>query len=124
MMGVLAMNEQSNKNQTVLLREALASSSIGWEIALPIGGGALLGQIIDRALGMTIVFTILFLMLGVFSGGYNLFRHVQRINAKQTVSKGKPISDEEWEAWDEEWEEDEEDADWEAFVSGDEEDEV
>lgn len=116
------MTNHDPHRQSRLFREALASSSIGWEIALPIGGGALLGQLIDRALDTTIVFTVLFLMLGVFSGGYNLFRHVQRINAQKTINKGKPISDEEWEAWNEDWEEDvEEEDDWDAFVSGDEE---
>ena len=124
MMGVLALSEQNERKQSILFREALASSSIGWEIALPIGGGALLGQVVDRALDTAIVFTVLFLMLGVFSGGYNLYRHVQRINSQITVSKGKPISDEEWEAWDEEWEEEDEEDDWDEFVSDDEEEEA
>ncbi len=113
------MANQEPNHQSQLFREALASSSIGWEIALPIGGGALLGQLIDQALNTRIVFTILLLMVGVFSGGYNLFRHVQRINAKQTVTKGRPISDEEWEAWDEEWEQD----DWDAAFEEEEEEE-
>lgn len=113
------MSQKEPNHHSSLLREALASSSIGWEIALPIAGGVLLGQIIDRAVGTTIVFTVLLLLLGVFSGGYNLFRHVQRINAQKTVSKGRPISDEEWEAWDEEWEED----DWDAEFEDDDEEE-
>ena len=103
------MNNDHQKQQSTLFREALASSSIGWEIALPIIGGAFLGQVIDRALNTTILFTILLLLLGVASGTYNLFRHVQRINARKTVTKGRQISDEEWEAWDEQWKQD----DWE-----------
>jgi ATP synthase protein I len=105
-MEVMIVNNQNHNHnqQSSLFREALASSSIGWEIALPIGGGVLLGQVIDKMVGTTIVFTILFLLLGVFSGFYNLVRHVQRINAQKTITKGRPISDEEWDAWDEEWE--------------------
>ncbi len=111
-MEVIALNSNHDNQHTNLLREALASSSIGWEIALPIGGGVLLGQVIDRATGTDFVFTILGLFFGVFSGFYNLTRHVQRINANKTVTRGKPISDEEWDSWDDDWEED----DWAAEI--------
>lgn len=101
------MSNQQHDPHSNLFREALASSSIGWEIALPIAGGALLGQLVDRALSTTVIFTLVFLFLGVASGAYNLIRHVQRISAQKTAAKGRPISEEEWEAWDEVWEEDE-----------------
>ena len=108
----LVLNNQHHDPHSNLLREALASSSIGWEIALPIAGGALFGQLMDRALNTTVIFTLVFLFLGVASGAYNLFRHVQRISAQRTATKGHPISDEEWEAWDEEWQEEEWDEDF------------
>lgn len=106
------MSYKPNKQQANLLRDALASSSIGWEIAIPIGGGVLLGQLIDQTFGIDFVFTIIGLFLGVVSGFYNLTRHVQRINANKTVTKGKPISDEEWDLWDDEWQED----DWDTEI--------
>lgn len=121
-MEVMIVSKHNDNQQSILFREALASSSIGWEIALPIGGGALLGQLIDQVVGTTIVFTVLLLLLGVFSGFYNLLRHVQRISSQKTTTKGRAISDEEWEAWDDEWEED----DWEdeMLENTEEEDEV
>jgi hypothetical protein len=97
-----------------LWREALSSSSIGWEISLPIVGGALLGQVIDRLSGTSYVFTISLLFFGAFSGFYNLVRAVQRMHDTNTAVKGRPISDEEWEAWDKEWEDD-----WDAFFEED-----
>lgn len=100
------MSNDHKKQHSTLFREALASSSIGWEISLPIIGGALIGQVIDRALNTTILFTILLLLFGAASGIYNLMRHVQRINANKTVTKARQISDEEWDAWDEEWNQD------------------
>ncbi|HET59229.1 MAG TPA: AtpZ/AtpI family protein [Chloroflexi bacterium] len=101
-----------------LWREALSSSSIGWEISLPIVGGAFLGQVIDRLSGNSYVFTITFLFVGVFSGFYNLVRAVQRMHDTRTTVKGRPISDEEWEAWDKEW-----DDEWDDFFVEDEDDE-
>jgi hypothetical protein len=97
-----------------LWREALSSSSIGWEISLPIVGGALLGQVIDRLSGTSYVFTISLLFFGALSGFYNLVRAVQRMHDTRTTVKGRPISDEEWEAWDKEWEDD-----WDDFFEED-----
>ena len=106
MMMVISVNTNHNPDRhQSLLREALASSSIGWEIGLPIVGGALLGQVLDQWIGTKFIFTLFLLFFGVLSGAYNLIRAVQRINAQKTTTRGKPISDEEWDAWDEEWQE-------------------
>ena len=63
-------------------REALASTSLGWELALPIFGGVLLGHFVDRWLGTGYVFTLGLLALGIISGYYNLLTFVQRLDRR------------------------------------------
>jgi len=64
-------------------REALTATTLGWELALPIFGGALGGYTLDRWLGTGPGFTIGLLLFGVVSGYYNLARFIQRLNAKE-----------------------------------------
>ena len=63
-------------------REALASTSLGWDLALPIFGGVLLGHLVDRWLGTGYVFTLGLLALGIVSGYYNLLTFVQRLDRR------------------------------------------
>jgi ATP synthase protein I len=50
---------------------------LGWMIALPIVGGALLGHLLDRQLGTGLTFTLALLLLGVVIAGFTLWRHGQ-----------------------------------------------
>jgi F0F1-type ATP synthase assembly protein I len=63
-------------------REALASTSLGWDLALPIFGGVLLGHLVDRWLGTGYVFTLGLLVLGIIAGYYNLLTFVQRLDRR------------------------------------------
>ena len=75
-------------------REALASTSLGWELALQFGPtiltpvqfklhlGVLLGHFVDRWLGTGYVFTLGLLALGIISGYYNLLTFVQRLDRR------------------------------------------
>ena len=49
--------------------------TLGWLIALPIVGGALLGHLLDQSLGTGITFTLAFLALGIAVAGFTLWRH-------------------------------------------------
>ena len=66
-----------------LFHEAVAAMSLGWDLAVPIFGGVLLGHFLDRWLGMGYVFTLGLLVLGIFTGFYNVARSIQRIEARE-----------------------------------------
>jgi len=51
--------------------------TLGWLIALPIVGGALLGHLLDRRLGTGLTFTLAMLLLGLVIAGFTLWRHGQ-----------------------------------------------
>jgi F0F1-type ATP synthase assembly protein I len=70
---------------TGLWREALLAMTIGWEIALPIFAGVLLGQLLDRVLQTTYIFTIGLLFAGIAMGYYNLVRLIQRLQRQDRL---------------------------------------
>lgn len=77
-----------------LWREALVAASLGWDLAVPIFGGVLLGYFLDRWLGTRYMFTIGLLVLGIGIGYYNLFRFIHRTDradeeAEKRREKGK-----------------------------------
>jgi F0F1-type ATP synthase assembly protein I len=61
-------------------REALRATSLGWDLALPIFAGVLIGYALDRALSTTYVFTLGLLVLGIATGFYNVLRSVRRMD--------------------------------------------
>jgi predicted F0F1-ATPase subunit len=77
------MKPNETAEQSVAWREALAATSLGWDLALPIFGGVILGYLLDRRLGTQYTFTLGLLVLGIFTGFYNVFRSVQRIEARE-----------------------------------------
>jgi len=66
-----------------LWTEALAAVSLGWELAVPIFGGVLLGHALDRWLSTGHIFTLGLLGLGVFIGFYSLWRFHKRFEARE-----------------------------------------
>ncbi|MBN2048060.1 MAG: AtpZ/AtpI family protein [Anaerolineaceae bacterium] len=77
-------DDDPNRRQIAakLWREALVATSIGWEVALPIFGGVLIGQFLDRYLGTTYIFTIGLLVMGIVSGYYNILRWIRKSEAE------------------------------------------
>ena len=61
-------------------REALRATSLGWELALPIFGGVLVGYYLDRWLGTRYIFTVGLLFAGVAAGFYNVLRFAKKID--------------------------------------------
>lgn len=55
---------------------------IGFAIAIPIAGGAILGVVVDRAWGTTPIATLSLLFLGVVISFMNLFKTVETITKK------------------------------------------
>jgi len=56
--------------------------SLGWDLALPIFVGVLVGHWLDRRLGTGYWLTLGFLFLGVVAGFYNMFRSYNRMEAR------------------------------------------
>jgi ATP synthase protein I len=66
-----------------LWREALTATTLGWELALPIFGGVLLGYYLDRWLGTGHIFTLGLMVFGVGAGFYNISRFSQRFESRR-----------------------------------------
>jgi len=78
-------------------RQALTAISLGWDLALPIFGGVLLGHLLDRWLGTGHIFTLGLLMLGIGVGYFNVARFIQRIDRKgreDVIQKETPNGEE------------------------------
>jgi len=54
--------------------------TLGWVLALPIVGGALLGHFIDHRLGTGLTFTLALLLLGLATAGYALWRQTSELS--------------------------------------------
>jgi F0F1-type ATP synthase assembly protein I len=70
------MKSTSSADKKRLLGD-FVKTSMGWELALPIFGGAFIGYQIDRLTGSPIAFTLIFTLLGIAVGYYSLIRHIQ-----------------------------------------------
>ena len=57
--------------------DAMKVTSLGWDLAIPICGGAVLGYLLDRRFHTGHVLTLGLLLLGVIVGVYNLARTIR-----------------------------------------------
>jgi len=78
-----------NRREQDIWREALRATSLGWDLALPIFGGVLIGYLLDRALNTTYVFTLGLLLLGIATGFYNVMRSIQRMDERSRRGASK-----------------------------------
>jgi len=85
-------DDEANKQdwQLRLWRDALRAASLGWDLALPMFGGVLLGHVLDRWLGTGYVWTLGLLVLGIGTGFYNVLRYAKRLDAR----RARPASEE------------------------------
>ncbi len=68
----------------------ISLTTLGWDLALPIFGGVLLGyQIDNNIIGSGYLFTFLFLIIGVIVGYYNLYKfiHLELLRTKLSNRK-------------------------------------
>ena len=75
---ILEAEERKNEERRIW-RESISSISLGWELAIPIFAGVISGQLLDRFLGTTYIFTLGLLLLGIISGYYNVGKAIQRV---------------------------------------------
>lgn len=71
------------------LRDALPAMSLGWDLALPIFLGALMGHLLHRRLGTGHGLTLALLLFGIATGFYNVARSVRRIEARERKRAAK-----------------------------------
>ena len=74
--------DEENGFWATVWRESLIAMSLGWELAVPIFGGVLLGYVLDRWLGTRHIFTLGLLVLGIAVAYYNLARFIHQNNQK------------------------------------------
>ena len=79
----------------VAWQEGLSAMTLGWELALPIFGGVLLGYLLDRWLGTGHIFTLGLMVLGVTTGFYNLWRFAARLRVHQERQEARAKEEEE-----------------------------
>lgn len=72
-----------------LWREALVAISLGWDLAVPIFGGVLVGYFLDRWLGTGHIFTLGLLCLGIALGYYNIARFIQRMHRQDQLEANR-----------------------------------
>ena len=88
------MDEKKDKKKIRL--KGIGLTSLGWEIALPIFGGVILGYNLDRLLKTTYVFTLSLLGLGIFIGYYNIYKRIEvellrkKLSQKQNHKDDQP----------------------------------
>jgi len=79
----MSMEQQSKKTKKYSI--SLSLTTLGWELALPIFGGVLLGYQIDsKTAGSGYNYTFSLLILGIFIGYYNLYKyiHIEMLRTK------------------------------------------
>lgn len=67
-------HKQDNKKMTL---KGIGLTSLGWEIAIPIFGGVILGYQLDRVIQTTYIFTLSLLFLGIAVGYYNIYKRIE-----------------------------------------------
>lgn len=80
------------KNQSSLIKD-FNLISLGWELALPIFGGALSGYLLDRAFTASPCYVIGLTILGIFVGYYSLYRHIELEHLRLKVAKKNAASE-------------------------------
>jgi predicted F0F1-ATPase subunit len=68
-----------------MFREALLATTLGWDLAIPIFGGVLIGYFLDQWLATGHIFTLGLLTAGIFAGYYNLWRTIRRLVRKSDL---------------------------------------
>ena len=70
---MMATQKENNQNKF----RGLGLISLGWEIAIPIFGGVILGYYVDRWLQTSYIFTLILLGFGIVTGYYNLYKRIE-----------------------------------------------
>lgn len=69
------MASQNENNKTSV--KGIGLTTLGWELAVPIFGGILIGYQLDRLLQTSYIFTIGLLLAGIATGYYSLYKRIE-----------------------------------------------
>lgn len=72
--GLFVLKKKVDKR---LLQDLNSGVELGFAIALPLAGGALLGSYLDKTLGTTPKVTLCLIFLGVILSGFYLFKIIR-----------------------------------------------
>ena len=87
MSPILKRREDTPTERRALWRDASNAFTLGWNLAIPIFGGVLIGYILDRELDTVPVFTVGCMLLGIATGFYMYFRTINRLENKEPAKK-------------------------------------
>lgn len=71
------MSTPKKTDKKKVLMKALSLTSLGWELAIPIFGGVVIGYRIDRFFDTGYTFSISLLLFGIMIAYFNLYRHIE-----------------------------------------------
>jgi predicted F0F1-ATPase subunit len=69
-------------------------SSLGWELALPIFAGAVIGYLIDRRFNSPYYFCIGLIVLGIGIGYYNIYKTIEIEHLRSKTSPKRELPEE------------------------------
>ncbi len=84
------MVKNQEKRKSTPNMKGIGLTTLGWEIAVPIFGGILLGYQLDRYLGLNYIFTISLLVFGIMIGYYNIYKRIELELLRTKAAKQKP----------------------------------
>lgn len=70
--------------------KAISLTSMGWELALPIFGGVIIGYQIDQFFNTSYTFTLSLLGLGIIIAYFNLYRHIELEMLRKKAATRQP----------------------------------
>ncbi len=79
-----------NKKKGDIWRTALSAINLGWEMALPIFLGVLLGNYLDKITESKYHLTISLLVGGIFISYYNLLRYIKKFDRSDGNHDNEP----------------------------------
>ncbi len=84
------MRKNTSNSKQALIKD-INLMSLGWELALPIFAGAIIGFLIDRQFNTQYVFSIGLLLSGIGIGYYNIYKYIEIEHLRlKTYSKRNP----------------------------------
>ena len=85
-------DERKDKKKSMM--KGIGLTALGWEIALPIFGGVIIGYNLDRLLSTDYIFTLSLLVLGVFIGYFNIYKRIEIEMLRKKLSNKQDQKDE------------------------------
>jgi len=80
--------EKKPSSKRSLIKD-ISLTSLGFELAIPIFGGVLFGYHLDRMSPSNYTFTLVFLIIGIVIGYYNLYKLIQLEIYRLNVQKNR-----------------------------------